>query len=117
MFDSRYLSAVILLLAVVPIFVNGGDCGSSKFKNKCYCGKAMYIDRIQYVVNCTNTAFTDTSMLEKLPPQTEVLIWTGNYVPELPWNVFGSLNDLVNLTIVDMSNNHIRGKIGNFERF
>lgn len=45
---------------------------------------------------------------EHLPPQTEVLIWTGNYVPELPWNVFGAINDLVNLTIVDMSNNHIR---------
>lgn len=47
-------------------------------------------------------------MLEHLPAQTEVLIWTGNYVPELPWNVFGAMYDLANLTVVDMSNNHIR---------
>lgn len=100
----RYLSVVLLL--AVPI-VNGGDCGP-KFKNKCSCGKGEYIDRIQYIVNCTNSGFRDTAMLEHLPPQTEVLIWTGNYVPELPWNVFGAINDLANLTIVDMSNNHIR---------
>lgn len=105
MLGLRYLSAVILL-AIGPI-VNGGDCGP-KFKNKCLCGKGEYIDRIQYIVNCTNSGFRDTSMLEHLPPQTEVLIWTGNYVPELPWNVFGAINDLANLTIVDMSNNHIR---------
>lgn len=96
----------MVILLAVPI-VNGGDCGP-KFKNKCSCGMGEYIDRIQYIVNCTNSGFRDTSMLEHLPPQTEVLIWTGNYVPELPWNVFGAINDLANLTIVDMSNNHIR---------
>jgi Leucine rich repeat len=104
MLDWRYLSVVLLL--ATPI-VNGGDCGP-KFKDKCECGRGEYIDRVQYIVNCTNTGFRDTSMLKSLPAQTEVLIWTGNYVPELPWNVFGSLNDLVNLSIVDMSNNHIR---------
>lgn len=104
MLGWKYLSVALLL--AVPI-VNGGDCGP-KFKNKCHCGMAEYIDRTQYIVNCTNTGFTDTTMLEHLPPQTEVLLWTGNYVPELPWNVFGAINDLVNLTIVDMSNNHIR---------
>src|SRR5690349_7591199 len=100
----RYLSVAILL--ALPI-VNGGDCGP-KFKNKCLCGRGEYIDRIQYIVNCTNSGFRYTSMLDHLPPQTEVLIWTGNFVPELPWNVFGAINDLGNLTIVDMSNNHIR---------
>lgn len=100
---SRYLSVLLLALPIV----NGGDCGA-KFRNKCSCGFGKYIDSIQYIVNCTNTGFRDTSMLEQLPPQTEVLIWTGNVVPELPWNVLGSFNDLVNLTIVDMSNNHIR---------
>lgn len=94
------------ILLALPI-VNGGDCGP-KFKNKCLCGRAEYIDRIQYIVNCTNSGFRETSMLEHLPPQTEVLIWTGNFVQELPWNVFGAINDLANLTIVDMSNNHIR---------
>jgi hypothetical protein len=104
MSSLRYLSVAFLL--AMPI-VNGGDCGP-KFKNKCDCGKGEYIDRIQYIVNCTNSGIRDTAMLEHLPPQTEVLIWTGNIIPELPWNVFGAINDLANLTIVDMSNNHIR---------
>jgi hypothetical protein len=104
MLGWRYLSVALLLAA--PI-VNGGDCGA-KFKNKCWCGKGDTVEGVRYIVNCTNSGFRDTSMLESLPPQTEMLIWTGNYVPELPWNVFGAINDLVNLTVVDMSNNHIR---------
>lgn len=43
-----------------------------------------------------------------MPGEVEILIFTGNIVPELPWNVFGSINDYKNLKIVDMSNNHIR---------
>lgn len=101
---ARYLSVAILL--ALPI-VNGGDCGP-KFHKKCSCGIVEYNKIMQYVVNCTKEGFRDTSVLEHLPAQTEVLIWTGNYVPELPWNVFGAINDLVNLTSVDMSNNHIR---------
>lgn len=104
MWALRYLSAVTLLMPIV----NGGDCGA-KFQNKCKCGIGDYIDRTDvYIVNCTNTGFRETSMLQSLPIQTEVLIWTGNYVPELPWNVFGAMNSLDNLTIIDMSNNHIR---------
>lgn len=56
MLGWKYLSVALLL--AVPI-VNGGDCGP-KFKNKCHCGMAEYIDRIQYIVNCTNSGFTDT---------------------------------------------------------
>lgn len=99
----------MFFLTITPflLFVNGGDCGI-KFQNKCSCGLGEFYDRIQYIVNCTNTGFRDTSMLQALPTQTEVLIWTGNYVPELPWNVFGAINNLDNLTIIDMSNNHIR---------
>lgn len=104
MWALRYLSAVTLLMPIV----NGGDCGA-KFQNKCSCGIGDYIDRSHvYIVNCTNTGFRETSMLQSLPLETEVLIWTGNYVPELPWNVFGAINNLDNLTIIDMSNNHIR---------
>lgn len=96
-----------ILLALPIVVVNGGDCGP-KFHNKCSCGFGKYIDSIRYIVNCTNIGFRDTTMLEHLPLHTEVLIWTGNLVFELPWNVFGAINDLPNLTIVDMSNNHIR---------
>lgn len=101
-------TGVFLLLAaiILPLTVSG-DCGP-EFKKKCTCGFGEYIDKTQYIVNCTNAGFTESSMLEHLPLQTEVLIFTGNYISELPWNVFGALNDLINLTIVDMSNNHIR---------
>lgn len=105
--NVRNLMLVVALVLCVAQIVNGGDCGIA-FKDKCSCGRGNYNDHIQYIVNCTNAGFRDTSMLESLPPQTEVLIWTGNYVPELPWNVFGAINLLTNLTIVDMSNNHIR---------
>ncbi|XP_053658039.1 SLIT and NTRK-like protein 4 [Anopheles marshallii] len=103
---------VPLLIALLAALTVADDCGRD-FQGKCSCGFQMYNYRTQYVVNCTNTGFRDTVVLERLPLQTEVVIFNGNYVKELPWNVFGALNDLANLTIVDMSNNHIheiRGK-------
>ena len=92
-----------LLIACITVFAANCD-----FSIKCTCGNQEYNAKIQYVVNCTNAGFRDTEVLEKLPAQTEIVIFTGNYIPDLPWNVFGAINDLVNLTIVDMSNNHIR---------
>ena len=107
MWTKKTGAALLLAAFLLPLTVSGSDCGA-EFQQKCICSYSKYIDKIQYVVNCTNSGFKDTSMLEFLPVQTEVLIFTGNYIPELPWNVFGAINELVNLTIVDMSNNHIR---------
>lgn len=52
-----------------------------------------------------------------------MLIFSGNNIPELPWNVFGTLNNYSRLRVVDMSNNRIReirGKsyhrVGNVQR-
>lgn len=52
-----------------------------------------------------------------------MLIFSGNNIPELPWNVFGTLNNYSRLRVVDMSNNkirEIRGKsyhrVGNVQR-
>ncbi|XP_059619768.1 leucine-rich repeat-containing protein 15 [Phlebotomus argentipes] len=104
-----------LLLTLVLLNVSSvwsGGCGSV-FKGKCSCGYGNYDNSRRYIVNCTNTGFRDTAVLENLPPETEVVIFTGNRIPELPWNVFGQMNDLESLTIVDMSNNgiqEIRGK-------
>lgn len=103
------------LLAAVPLIVQGAttsvlltnSCGPG-FKGKCSCGPALYDNTLRYVVNCTDTGFRDTDVLAKMPNQTEVLIFTGNRITELPWNVFGTINDYRNLTVVDMSNNHIR---------
>ncbi|KAF5297172.1 hypothetical protein FQR65_LT19740 [Abscondita terminalis] len=52
-------------------------------------------------------------MLAELPEETQVLIFTGNHIPELPWNIFGELKDLSMLKTIDMSNNgimEIKGK-------
>lgn len=98
---------IVYICIITEISTENGDCGP-KFKNKCWCGKGEYDNREQYIVNCTNTGFTDTSVLENVPEETQVVIFTGNYIPELPWNVFGTINDLSSLEIVDMSNNHIR---------
>ena len=48
------------------------------FQDRCVCGKTSYVGRQRFVVNCTNSQFEDAAMLEKLPPQTEVVIFTGN---------------------------------------
>lgn len=37
-----------------------------------------------------------------------VLIFTGNVLVNLPWNIFGKINEYPNLKVIDMSNNHIR---------
>lgn len=99
------LSSLVLLLTWTG--VASAACPAS-FNGRCSCGMANYDSRQQYVVNCTNEGFRDTKVLEKLPDQTEVLIFTGNYITELPWNVLGTMNDWKALKIVDMSNNHIR---------
>lgn len=81
-------------------------CGP-EFGGKCFCGYYMYDYKEHFVVNCTDTGFTNASMLETLPDRTEVLIFTGNKIVELPWNVFGAYNR-TKLEIIDMSNNHLR---------
>lgn len=102
----------ILVFTILTTVVNGGrnssgGCGP-EFQGKCTCGKQNYIDKLKFVVNCTDAGFKDTSMLEHMPNNTEVLLFKGNFIPELPWNVFGSINEYTQLEVVDMSNNHIR---------
>ncbi|XP_037956048.1 toll-like receptor 4 [Teleopsis dalmanni] len=86
---------------------NAASCGPN-FPNVCICGHQLYESAVKFVVNCSNAGLTNTSVLEYMPEEVQILIFTGNNIPELPWNVFGSINDYKNLTIVDMSSNHIR---------
>ncbi|KAI8129216.1 Trophoblast glycoprotein [Lucilia cuprina] len=86
---------------------SSNSCGPN-FPAVCSCGREMYESSYQYVVNCSNAGLKNTSVLEFMPQDVEILIFTGNFLPELPWNVFGSINNYKNLKIVDMSNNHIR---------
>jgi len=80
------------------------------FDGRCQCRMAMYLRNQvdKYVVNCTNTGFTNASMLEALPDNTEVLIFTGNFIPVLPINVFGTESDFDDLETIDMTNNGIK---------
>lgn len=91
--------------------LNGKGCPQA-FGENCICGKAMYRsyfpDREVFITNCTNTGFRDSKMLNHLDKRTEVLIFTGNHIPSLPWNVFGIWKDYDNLTVVDLSNNGIK---------
>lgn len=106
-FNMKFLIFLNLLLVITICKSNPGKCPNSLL-NPCSCGYSVYERDVYYVVNCTNTGFETTEMLEKLPRETQVLIFTGNKIPELPWNVFGELDSLPNLTIIDMSNNHIK---------
>lgn len=106
--------SLFLLLGTVLLLIPAllaGNCGP-KFQGKCSCGKANYDNRLQYVVNCTDQGFKDTSVLEHLPKETEVLIFTGNNIVELPWNVFGTITELTALKIGKPSNQQIPHQLG-----
>lgn len=85
----------------------GLGCMNQEF-NRCTCGIQLYDVMEQYVVNCSDLGLRNADILKYLPEQTQVLIFTGNNISELPWNVFGTLNTLENLRVVDMSNNRIK---------
>lgn len=82
------------------------DCGH-KLLEDCICSKVIHNDLTKFTVNCTDLGFRDVEMLRQLPAETEVLIFTGNNIPTLPWNIFGDLRNLSKLTTIDMSNNKI----------
>ncbi|XP_033241828.1 trophoblast glycoprotein [Drosophila pseudoobscura] len=111
--ESRHSGWAVLAVVLVAITLVDVDAQSSSscgpnFPPACSCGEEVYESEMQYVVNCTNAGLRNTSVLEFMPEKVEVLIFTGNHIAELPWNVFGSINDYKQLKIVDMSSNHIR---------
>lgn len=119
---ALYFKMLAVLCGVVHVHAGYENC-SSDFSSQCQCGEEMFLNKRQYVVNCTNTGFRDALLLQRLPPRTQVLIFNGNVIKDLPWNVFGTLNNFEQLRVVDMSNNciqEIRGKsyhrVANVER-
>jgi len=83
------------------------------FRGRCICGKAVYNGVPRYLVNCTNSGFDNAAMLEDMPVETEVLIFTGNNIASMPWNILGKMNDYPHLEVIDMTNNkmkEIKGK-------
>lgn len=98
-----------------------------RFGGRCHCGLGSYRqwnpDRDLFITNCTNAGFTDPDVLEYVPPQSEIVIFTGNHFPTLPWNIFGIWNDFKQLEVIDLTNNginEIQGKsfhkVGNVKR-
>jgi Leucine-rich repeat (LRR) protein len=59
-----------------------------------------------FISNCTNSGFTDPSVLEWTPKITRVLIFTGNYFKSLPENILST--SLSKLEVLDLSNNGIK---------
>lgn len=94
------------LLGLLLVYTHADDCPPD-FEDRCLCGRANYNGQIKYVVNCTNTGFQHPAMLEKLPVETEVVIFTGNNIRSMPWNIFGKMNDYPYLDTIDMTNNNI----------
>lgn len=81
-------------------------CGS-KLLAGCFCGET-FVDRSrQFLVECKNLGFNNTKMLEELPEQVTVLTFVGNHIGTLDSNVFG-MENLTELTVIDMSDNGIR---------
>ncbi|EFX80004.1 trophoblast glycoprotein-like [Daphnia pulex] len=97
---------VFLIMTIIK-FSSAVTCPPD-FGDRCICGKANYNGKPRFLVNCTNTQFNDAAMLEKLPIQTEVVIFTGNNITSMPWNVFGKMNDYPDLEVIDMTNNNIK---------
>lgn len=109
MFKILVKCLLLLISLFETMYANeqNGYCGA-EFQSKCWCGNTTYDGNEKFVVNCTNGGFSDTNVLERMPQDVEVLIFTGNVLINLPWNIFGKINEYPKLRVIDMSNNHIR---------
>merc|ERR1712223_59515 len=115
----------LMLIAIVLVILSHSICLASDgdeidttgcpkvFNEKCHCKVQEYPQWFKQgekvmVVNCTNSGFNDnTTMLKQLPLHTQVLLFNGNKIPYLDWNVFGVWDDHVDLKVIDLSNNQI----------
>nr|XP_053648363.1 trophoblast glycoprotein-like [Cherax quadricarinatus] len=104
--------ALLMVMSIGCHAVHNANPCPASFGGLCSCGMGYSpydgFKEKKYTVNCTNTGFTNTSMLRDLPEKTEVLIFTGNSVPVLPFNVLNNTTQFDYLETIDMSNNHIR---------
>merc|ERR1719309_1767775 len=109
---------LFLFLLLTQILCYDGDERDSdtgcpkRLGRNCRCGyenyRAWAPDRKVYITNCTNTGFTDPTIIEATPTETEVLIFTGNKFNRLPWNLLGIWDDHEKLEVIDLTNNQIQ---------
>jgi len=119
---GRFHALTLGLLLLVPVIsATDGDAiddtGCPKvFQGKCRCGNFTYDNwkagEKVFMVNCTNAGFKNTEMLEQLPDNTQVLLFNGNHLSTLDWNVFGVWDEHVKLEVIDLSNNRIEDILG-----
>ncbi|XP_022167912.1 phospholipase A2 inhibitor [Myzus persicae] len=111
------LLAVLLLVVLLPPPPAAAASGQPPVKctkselSACYCGPTTYDRQELYAVNCTGTKLSLQESLDvfsNLPSETEVLIFTGNVLSDLPTNIFGINSTMDNLRFLDMSSNGIQ---------
>lgn len=69
-----YLTIVMLQVLLYYVHVSTSElsslqCGPA-FRGRCLCGSTA---KKIFLVNCTNTGFTNTTLLQSLPLETEVI--------------------------------------------
>lgn len=79
-------------------------CGPA-FKSLCHCMKTCYDGHHQYVVNCTNAGFYDTSPLAHLPNETQV-----RHVDKIKGDAILYIRDITLFLSFDSSGAHLYGK-------
>ena len=84
-----------------------------EFRDRCTCGLVTITEgsivRRPYVTNCTNAGFRNATVLRALPVDTEILIFTGNNLTELPQNLLGNdgQKQYDKLREINLANNQI----------
>lgn len=110
MADNFIKSIAVCFMILQNVLVSTSRECPKEFESMCECGVVPYgaARKPTFVTNCTNSDFDNILMLRKLPPATEVLIFTGNEVKDLPLNIFNQDIIYEKLHTIDLSNNHIQ---------
>lgn len=107
------LKVTVIVVVFMWAFTHCKESAASgcpaNFHGNCICDKRPYdSESNSFVVNCTDTDLDNANILEHMPVDTEVLIYTGNNVIDLPLNIFGNYATYEYLKVIDLSNNHIQ---------
>lgn len=76
-------------------------------KRDFYQGYNLKENRKYFITNCSNGGLNDTRILKYTPEETEILIFTNNYIETLPKYLFDDKSNYDRLMIIDLSNNQI----------
>lgn len=111
----KSLLCVLLILVVANcthslLFSSRTKQCKTNYPGRCQCNPEMYDGVQKFVTKCINSMFNNASVLKRLPPKTEVLIFKGNNITVIPSNAFGKSffsGVYKKLEVIDLSNNAI----------